>query len=433
MSILIKNVEVISPESSAGNGTSVLSEENTNIHIVGDRIVAIGKDDYPEADTIIDGTNLVALPGLVNAHTHAFMTLFRGMGDDLPLDEWLNNRIWPAEAKLTAEDVYWGVKLSLVEMIKSGTTAFADMYFFMEEAVKAVEEAGIRASLSIGMTPFDKDYEEILKESKDFVSRWNGAASGRILTMYGPHAPYTCPPEFLKAVALEAERDGVGIHIHLAETSKEVEDMKEKYGRTPVELAAEAGLFNVHTLAAHCVHLTQQDIKLLAEGGVFVAHNPQSNLKLGSGVAPVPQMLAEGIPVALGTDGAASNNNLDLLEEMRTAALLHKGVNMNPTLMPADDALRMAILNGAQALGFRDTGCLKVGNKADLILMDFRRAHLTPLWDTLSHIVYSSSAFDIKTMIVDGRLIMDKGEILTLDEEEVYFEINRRFKRFEDK
>ncbi|HHX94283.1 MAG TPA: amidohydrolase family protein, partial [Clostridia bacterium] len=178
---------------------------------------------------------------------------------------------------------------------------------------------------------------------------------------------------------------------------------------------------------------TQQDIKLLAEGGVFVAHNPQSNLKLGSGVAPVPQMLAEGIPVCLGTDGAASNNNLDLLEETRTAALLHKGVNMNPTLMPAGDALIMATINGAQALGFRDTGCLNVGNKADLILMDFRQAHLTPLWDTLSHVVYSSSAFDIKTMIVDGRLIMDKGEILTLDEEEVYFEINRRFRRFEDK
>jgi len=460
MSILIRNVEVVSPENfcnsdggnsdgghqdsnspstrlgsfnGAGNGSEgrlVFSQKNVNIYIVDNRIADISEREYPEADMIIDGTNMVALPGLINAHTHAAMTLFRGMADDIPLDTWLNNTIWPAEEKLTPEDVYWGVKLSLIEMIKSGTTAFADMYFMMEETAKAVIESGIRASLSVGMISIDRDEDEILMKAKDFIHKWNGTAEGRITAMYGPHAPYTCTPDFLRAVSVEAKKDAVGIHIHLSETKKETEDIREQYGLTPVELCAEAGLFDVHVLAAHCVHLTKRDIEILAEGNAAVAHNPESNLKLGSGVAPVPAMLRQGVAVALGTDGAASNNNLNLLEEMHVAALLHKGIYLDPTVVTASDALRMATVNGAYALGLKDTGVLKPGCKADLILMDFDQAHLTPRWDTLSHIAYSASSADIKTMIVDGQLIMKDRQILTLDEEETYFEVNKRCERY---
>ena len=446
MSILIRNVEVISPADACRNSGVCSSESprvgrpgsggglvcsRKNIYVVEDLIADISEKDYPEADTIIDGTGMVALPGFVNAHTHAAMTLFRGMADDIPLDSWLNNIIWPAEEKLTSEDVYWGVKLALIEMIKSGTTAFADMYFLMDEAVEAIAESGIRASLSMGMISTNGDYYDILRRAKDFINNWNGAASGRITAMYGPHAPYTCTPGFLKAVAEEAKKDQAGIHIHLSETAKEAEDISEKYGFSPVELCAKAGLFDAHVLAAHCVHLSPGDIEILAEAKAAVAHNPESNLKLGSGVAPVPAMLKQGVIVALGTDGAASNNNLSVLEEMRTAALLHKGVNMDPTLVSAAEVLRMATVNGAYALGLKNTGILKAGNKADLILINLEKAHLMPPWDTLSHIIYSSSSADIETMIVDGRLIMKDRRILTIDEEETYLEINKRYKRYE--
>lgn len=425
----LRDSGAISGSGVSGTGLVTL-RKGVNIYIVDDVIADISQKDYPEADIVIDGRDMVALPGLVNAHTHAAMTLFRGMADDIPLDLWLNQHIWPAEEKLTAEDVYWGTKLSLIEMIKSGTTAFADMYFLMDEVVRAVEEAGIRASLSVGMTSFEEDFEDTLKRGKDFISRWNGTASGRITAMYGPHAPYTCTPGFLRAVAQEAKRDGAGIHIHLAETVKEIEEIQEKYGLTPVELAAEAGLFDVHVLAAHCVHLTPHDMEILAESGAAAAHNPQSNLKLGSGIAPVPTMLRQGVIVALGTDGAASNNNLDLLEEMQTAAVLHKGVNLDPTLVTAAEALCMATVNGAYALGLSNTGLVQVGKKADIILMDLNQARLIPRWDTLSNIVYSAASSDIKAMIVDGRLIMKDRKILTFDEEETYFEVNKRFRRF---
>lgn len=426
MSILIKNVQVISPVESGG----VTSFKDINIYIVDDLIVDISSTDHPDADTVIDGRDMVALPGLINAHTHAAMTLFRGMADDIPLDLWLNQHIWPAEGKLTQEDVYWGVKLSLIEMIKSGTTAFADMYFLMDQAIQAIEESGIKASLSLGMTALEGNFEPVLKNGRDFVSKWNGYANGRVSAMYGPHAPYTCPVDFLKAVAAAAKEDGVGIHIHLAETAKEVADVTKEFGCSPIELVAKTGLFESHVLAAHCVHVSPKDMEILAQGGAVVAHNPQSNLKLGSGVAPVPAMLKRGVNVALGTDGAASNNNLDMLEEMRTAALIHKGVNLDPTLVTAEEILYVATAGGARGLNLPRTGVLQPGNKADIILFNFNEARMVPRWDSLSQIVYSASSDDIQTMIVDGRLIMKDRELLTLDAEETYFEVNRRFRRY---
>lgn len=422
MSILIRNVKIVA-----------LSEENREpfqggILIEKDVISSIGQCLNTQADEVIDGQGMVALPGFVNAHTHAAMTLFRGYADDLTLDVWLKEKIWPLEAKLTPEDVYWGVKLALIEMIKGGITAFGDMYFFMEEEALAVEEAGIRASLSRGLVAAEGNAEQSLMEAEEFVSKWHNKASGRITAMFGPHAPYTCPPEFLKEVLACAKEKNVGIHIHLAETKKEVEDIQNMYGKTPTEYLASIGFFNHHLLAAHCVHLTYSDLEIFKGAQAYVVYNPQSNLKLGSGIAPVPDMLKGNIPVALGTDGAASNNNLDIFEEMRTAAILYKGICYDPTLVSAEEALEMATIAGAKALDLKRLGSLKPGNKADLILLNFNKAHLVPEYDTVAHIVYSAGAADVDTVIVDGQIIMQERQIKTIDETLVYQEVARRAK-----
>ncbi|NLO89589.1 MAG: amidohydrolase [Clostridia bacterium] len=424
MSILIKNVSILFFDSE-----EELSFSEGDVFVKGDIIESVGKKLDVEADVVIDGRDKVALPGFVNAHTHAAMALFRGYADDLPLDIWLNEKIWPVEAKLTPEDVYWGVKLALLEMIKGGITAYGDMYFFMDEEAEAVTEAGIRASLSVGLIAVAGDPSQKLREAEHFVSRWNGEAEGRITAMFGPHAPYTCPPGFLKEVVSAAKQYGVGIHTHLAETKKEVEDIYKLYGKSPVEVYEEAGVLDLHVLAAHCVHMTSRDMEILKNHGVFVVHNPQSNLKLGSGIAPVPEMLKKGIPVALGTDGAASNNNLDIFEEMRTAALLHKGVNLNPTLVTASEALKMATIWGAEALGLKNVGKIEPGKKADIVLLDFNSPHLQPKIDHVAHIVYSAGSADVDTVIVDGKIIMKNGKVLTLDEEKIYQEVQKRTQR----
>jgi len=424
MSILIKNASILSFD----NGGELSCFEG-DIFVKGDIIENVGRELNVEADVVIDGKDKAAVPGFVNAHTHAAMTLFRGYADDMSLDIWLNEKIWPVEAKLTPEDVYWGVKLAVLEMIKGGITAYGDMYFFMDEEAEAVKEAGIRASLSVGLIAVSGDPSKKLKEAENFVARWNGEAEGRITAMFGPHAPYTCPPDFLKEVVSAAEQYGVGIHTHLAETKKEVEDIYKLYGKSPVEVYEEAGVLDLHVLAAHCVHLTSKDIEILKNNGVFVVHNPQSNLKLGSGVAPVPEMLKRGISVALGTDGAASNNNLDIFEEMRTAALLHKGVNCNPTLVTASEAVKMATLWGAEALGLKNVGRIEPGKKADIVLLDFNAPHLQPKIDNLAHIVYSAGSADVDTVIIDGKIVMRDREVLTLDEERIFQEVQKRVQR----
>jgi len=418
--IIIKNAYVLTMDPDAGdrkNGTVVIEDG---------KITEIGEKTKERAETVIDAKGSVVMPGLVNTHTHAAMTLFRGYADDLQLAEWLEKHIWPAESQLRAEDVYRGSLLACLEMIRSGTTSFADMYFFMDETAKAVESSGLRASLSHGLIELWNEEKGAtdLKEGKRFVRAWQGAADGRIKTMYGPHAPNTCSDEYLAKVREESRKDGAGIHIHLLETEAELLAMKERYGKCSVHMLEDIGFFGPDVLAAHCVWLSDGDIEILRERGVNVSHNPISNMKLASGTAPVYKMLERGVNVSLGTDGCASNNNLDLFEEMKTAALLHKLSTGNPTALPARQVLKMATVNGARALG-TETGMLKAGMKADLIIVDMKKPHLTPCFDIPSHLVYSAGGSDVRTTIVDGKVLMDDYRVLVLDEQKVLEEAQK--------
>jgi 5-methylthioadenosine/S-adenosylhomocysteine deaminase len=416
MNILLDNITIIPM-----TGRNLVIEKGY-IVINNDVIAEVGSGPAPlgQYDKIIDGTNKAALPGFINTHTHAAMTLLRGYADDLPLMEWLQNKIWPLEDRLTAEDIYWGTLLANIEMIKSGTTAFADMYFHMDAAARAVEQSGLRGILSRGMIGVGPESELAISQSRELFHQWHGAAQGRITFMLGPHAPYTCPPDYLKRVIDLADELQTGIHIHLAETRGEFEDIMGQYGKSPVALMNDIGLFEHRVLAAHCVHVTPDDIAILAAKQAGVAHNPESNMKLASGIAPAPQMLEAGIAVGIGTDGASSNNNLDMLQEMRSCALLHKVNTFNPTIVPAGQALEMATVNGARALGLeKETGKLEAGMKADIILVSLSEPHMTPRYDILANIVYAGQASDIVTVLVDGKIIMEDRIIKTLDEQEV--------------
>jgi 5-methylthioadenosine/S-adenosylhomocysteine deaminase len=426
--ILIKGATVITME----DYDSII--ENGEI-AVDDRLIAtVGKEgSMPTGfapDKVIDARGMVALPGFINCHTHAAMTLFRSYADDLPLMKWLEEKIWPAEALLQDEDVYWATMLCCLEMIRSGTTTFADMYFHMNSTAEAVEKSGMRANLSRGMIGIGPEAQSALDFSREFVSQWHHQADGRITVRLGPHAPYTCPPDYLKKVVELAGELNVGIHIHLAETLTEKVDIFNQYGMTPVELVDSTGLLELPVLAAHCVHIDDRDIEILSRKKTGIAHNPESNMKLASGIAPVIKMLKAGLKVGLGTDGAASNNNLDLLEEMRSAALLQKVSTMDPMALPSFQALSMATTGGAKALGMSDQiGLLKKGYNADIILMDANKPHFYPRHDWMANIVYAAQSSDVSTVIINGNIVMENRQVLTIDEEEVYRQVQARAER----
>lgn len=404
-----------------------------DVAIEGNRFLKVGKEGKipPEwqPDRVIDGKDHLCLPGLINCHTHAAMTLLRSYADDLPLMHWLEKKIWPVEARLTGDDVYWGTLLAIVEMIESGTTTFSDMYFFTDRTAEAVAVSGLRACLSRGLIGVGDSAEQGLEESKELLEKWQGAADGRISIWLGPHAPYTCPPDFLDKVLTLAQDYRAGIHIHVAETRDEIEQIARDYGKTPVAYLSERGVFRFPVLAAHCVYLTEEDIDTLAAAGAAVAHNPESNMKLASGVAPIPELLAAGVTVGIGTDGASSNNNLDMFEEMRTAALLHKVNKRDPQVLPATQVLSMATRDGARALRLDDLGLLQPGYKADLILVDLEQAHLHPRNNPVAHMVYSARGGDVDTVIIDGRIVMEGRKILTVDKERVFAEVEERARR----
>ncbi|MDO9535858.1 MAG: amidohydrolase [Bacillota bacterium] len=383
----------------------------------------------PESiNRVLNTSDSLVMPGFINTHTHAAMTLFRSYADDMSLMDWLQKKIWPVEAKLQREDIYWGTMLAILEMLKGGTTCFADMYFFMDEVARACGESGIRASISQGLIGIENAKGlDGLKESSRLVENWHKKDDGRITVMLGPHAPYTCPPAYLQKVASKAAELGIPIHIHLSETRSEVEECRAAYGKTPIELMDEIGLLEQNVLAAHCVHLTGREIEIISEKKVAVAHNPGSNLKLGSGVAPLAELLKKGALVSLGTDGASSNNNLDMVEEMRLAALLQKGVSEDPTVVTAEDALTMATLNGAKSLFLdEEIGTLRKGSKADLIMFNLKKPHFYPLHNLISHLVYSAASSDVELVMVNGKFLMEKGKLLTIDEERILFEAQNR-------
>ncbi len=417
MKILIKNVSLLR-ENKVIPDVSILTRD--------DVIEYIGKEIPKDYDYEIDGREKLAMPGLVNAHTHLAMTLFRGFADDLPLKEWLETKIWPNEAKLKEEDVYWGSLLGALEMIKGGTIAFSDMYFYMDKVAEVVEISGLRANLSWGMIATLGDEDKRLETSLKFAERWHNSCNGRILVSLAPHAPYTCPPSFLEKVIDKALQYKLSIHTHLSETEGEIKEIKEKYGDTPIRLMEKIGLFSVPTISAHCVFVDFEEIEILARRKVGVVHNPQSNLKLASGIAPIKEMIDRGVKVGLGTDGPASNNNLDMWEEIRLCATLHKGYKRDPTTIPASLALEMATKRGMEILGWENSGTIDVGKKADLILIDLKKPHFFPRFNLISHLVYSANVSDVDTVIVDGKILMEKREVKTLDEERILYETEKR-------
>ncbi|MBU5255063.1 amidohydrolase [Tissierella praeacuta] len=416
MSMLIKNIDLVPID---GKNEVI---KNTNIYIKDNIITHIGeiREDI-QVERVIDGKNKIAMPGLINAHTHIGMSLLRNFADDLPLHDWLTKKIWPTEANLRGEDVYWGSLLSMVEMIQGGTTAFCDMYFFMDEVGKGLEESGMRGVLTRGLIE-DNDAKAKLKETKELFNNWNSKANGRIKVMVAPHAPYTCSPDFLIESFNLAKELNTGIHIHLSETKKEIEDSFKLYGKSPIKHVYDLGILDLHTIAAHCVHVDDEDIEIIKEKNVFPVNNPGSNFKLASGFAPVAQMLNKGVSVALGTDGSSSNNNLNMFEEINLAAIINKAVNLNAISVPAISALEMATVNGAKALGWNEEiGSIEVGKKADIVLIDIDKPHLYPHHNIISSLAYSVQASDVDTVLVDGKIIMEKREVKTLDVEKIKF------------
>jgi 5-methylthioadenosine/S-adenosylhomocysteine deaminase len=400
--------------------------------IEGERIAYLGENPPlpPERyDRVIDGSRKLYMPGLVNTHGHAAMSLLRGYGDDLALQVWLEQKMWPMEAKFTSEDVYWGTSLSVLEMIKSGTTSFVDMYDHMDQVADVVRQSGIRGVLArgvIGLCPPDVQ-EHKLQEAIRFARDWNGQADGRITTMMSPHAPYTCPPDYIVRFVQAAHDLNLPIHTHMSETAREVQLNVEQYGARPVEHLEKLGVFTRPTLVAHGVHVTDEEIATLARYDVRVSHNPGSNLKLASGVARVAELMQAGVKVSLGTDSSASNNNLDMFEEMRLAALIHKGVSGDPLAVPARTALRMGTAVGAESVWLDGVGTLEEGRKADFISLDIDQPHFYPRTDFVSHIVYSASGGDVADVCVNGRWVMENRVCLTLDEERIKHEFAARF------
>jgi 5-methylthioadenosine/S-adenosylhomocysteine deaminase len=427
--LLIQNTTVIDP---SDTGLDVLY--GYDVAITGQHIVDVqptGKWGADAARERIDGGELVTLPGLINSHAHSAMTLFRGSAEDVPIDVWFNDYIWAMESHLTPEDIYWGTLLAAVESIESGVTTIADHYFGTDQVAEAFAASGLRGELA--WTMFGQDPSIELNAAGEFAARWHGAAEGRIRTWFGPHAPYTCPAPFLREVASEAQRLGLRCHIHVSETAEQVRASIGQHGVTPIRLLEQVGLMNGPLLCAHATHATPEDVKLLAEHNVGVAHCPKTFLKLAEGIAPITAMLEAGVPVGLGSDGAASNNTLDILEQTRLTALMQKHTQQDARKLPAGLALSLSSLGGARALGrAEELGRLATGFLADVTLVRLDGAHMQPLHDLVAALVYSARASDVDTVVVNGRVLMRQRQLLTLDKPTIVREVAARAKRLRE-
>ena len=381
-------------------------------------------------DREIDANGLVIMPGLINTHTHLAMTLFRGVADDVPGINWLPI-IWSIEKNITAEHCYVGALLGCLEMMKTGTTTFADQYWHMEKVGTAVNEAGMRASLAQGILELndpDKGEQELI-ESVAFAKKWNNTSNGRIVCKLGPHSIYTCSPALLQKTREAADEINVGLHIHVAEAPNEPKMAKEKHGETSISHLHNLGILQGDVLAAHCVFVNREDMKIMNKTNTTVSHCPSAMMKYGNEIAPIPELLKD-VVVGIGTDGCGSNNNLDMIEEMRTAAFLHKQNKRESTVLPAQQIIRMATILGAKSLGLEnEIGSLEVGKKADVIMLDFKKPHLTPFHNCPSHIVYSAFGSDVDTVIIDGNIVMKNRQVTMLDEVKI---LTRAQKAFEE-
>lgn len=396
--------------------------KTANIYIEDDKISYIGSRGDFKSDRVIDGENFLTMPGFVNAHTHVAMTLFRNYGPETDLMTWLNDYIWPLEDKLKAEDVYYGSKLALLEMIKAGTTSFADMYFFCEETVRACKEMNIRAQISRGLAIPDKNFSKI----KENINLSNAYANDGLIDIgLGPHAVYTADLDYLKKVSDYAQEYKLPIHIHLSETKKENEDCYKNYKMSPTELFDKAGIFQNKTIAAHGVYLSDNDLDIIKENNVSIVHNPSSNLKLSSGFLDLARLIDKGINVCLGTDSASSNNKLSILREMEVSMLVSKLYSSRP--ISYFEMLKTATVNGAKALGFDKVGIIKESYKADLIMIDINNENHKPYNDLLSSLCFSTYESDIKNVIIDGKIVYEDGKFSNVDRENIITMTERQF------
>lgn len=422
MNILIQEIP------SVIGGTTV----TTNICIEKDTILSVGE--VPKGfvpDKVIDGKNRLAIPALINSHTHAYMSVFRNIADDLPFNEWLFEKIMPLEDTLDAEDAYWGCMLSCIEMIKSGTGTFCDMHMFPCTTPEAAIACGIRTVVTRGLSGGRGDVAGGIRRINEAIMEYEEYNCEPLIHfMLAPHSIYTCDKEYLKSILTLAEKLSLPLNIHLSESAFEVDNCLSEHGATPVEYLLSLGLFEHKTLAAHCVHLTEKDIEILAEKGASVAANPKSNLKLGNGVAPIKNLLDKGVNICLGTDSAASNNSLNLFGEMNYTALLHKGYTHDASAVSAKEVFKFATENGAKALGLEKLGRIEAGYKADIAILNTNCPQMYPKNNPLSALCYSANGSEVDTMIINGNVVMENRVMTGVDEEEVYYHVEKITRKF---
>ena len=424
--LVILNCDVLKVEQKTASVTiaqDILIEKDKIEKIVPNGLIPITEDAIK-----IDGHGLLAMPGLINSHAHTPMVYFRGLVEDVTVEEWFNDYIWPMESNLTEEDVYWGMMLGMAEMIEGGVTTVADHYFYMDQEAEAVKESGMRANLAWAV--FGHQGQAGLDRTVKFIRKWNGSADGRILTWLGPHAPYTTTPEFLKLVVKKARELGVGIHIHVSETRDQVQNSIRDHGCTPVKLLQQVGVLDNPTLLAHCSFATDEDIELLADYPTGVAQAPKTYMKMGVGLAPVIKFLKKGIPLGLASDGAASNNTLDILEQLRLMVLSQRLSLTDPLALPVGELLDMAFHGSARVSGFGDSiGELKENKLADIALIRQDGLQNCPCFNPAVNLVYSMQSSQFDTVICNGKVLMQNRELKTINKEKVKQEIFKRLER----
>ncbi len=411
-------------------------DNSTKYLLVEDEYIKYVGSEKPEGifDRVIDCTDKLIMPGLYNCHTHSAMTIFRGYGEDMPLDEWLNNRIFPAEDLLTPESVYTASKHAAAEMLRNGIVSYSDMYFFCDNTVRAAAETGIKANISRSVVSFDNSADmasdERAKEGIRLFEQFNNYADGRIKIDLSLHAEYTNVEGMCRYYAEEAKRLGAIMHVHVSETEKEHFECIERHGKTPTEFLSDCGVFDTKAIAAHCVYLSDNDISIFRDRGVTAVHNPVSNLKLGSGVMPLIKYLDNNVSVALGSDGAASNNTLDIFKEMNYASLLQKGINRQPQRPIADEIIKLATVNGAAAQNRADCGVLDKGYRADIILVDLSALNNIPYYDMTYTAVYSANSSNVCLTMVDGKILYENGEYTTIDIEKLKYDMRETYANY---